>query len=83
MTIRKDVRYIPIDSVMIISKILYKVAKNLVLAGVKSLKMVDSENLREEDATSQFLAPRDKVSLQIGFRSRPSFGAAPASEDIF
>jgi molybdopterin/thiamine biosynthesis adenylyltransferase len=47
-----------------------QVAKNLVLAGVKSLRMVDSENLREEDATSQFLAPRDKVILQKMLRSR-------------
>ena len=37
----------------------------MVLAGVKSLKMVDSENLREEDATSQFLAPRDKVGAAV------------------
>jgi hypothetical protein len=32
-----------------------------VLAGIKSLRMVDSENLSLEDGTSQFLAPRDKV----------------------
>ncbi len=31
------------------------------LAGIKSLRMVDSENLSLEDGTSQFLAPRDKV----------------------
>jgi len=38
-----------------------EVAKNLVLAGVKSLKMVDNKLVTNEDATSQFLAPRDKV----------------------
>jgi len=38
-----------------------EVAKNLVLAGVKALKLVDDALVSEEDATSQFLAPRDKV----------------------
>jgi len=38
-----------------------EVAKNLVLAGVKSLKLVDDALVGEEDATSQFLAPRDMV----------------------
>jgi len=38
-----------------------EVAKNLVLSGVKELRMVDSNNLTKEDATSQFLAPRDQV----------------------
>eukprot|EP00092_Neocalanus_flemingeri_P021212 GFUD01022986.1.p1 GENE.GFUD01022986.1~~GFUD01022986.1.p1 ORF type:complete len:357 (+),score=108.13 GFUD01022986.1:47-1072(+) len=38
-----------------------EVSKNLVLSGVKELKMVDSKLVSTEDATSQFLAPRDKV----------------------
>jgi len=38
-----------------------EVSKNLVLAGVKSLKLVDAALLNMEDATSQFLGPRDKV----------------------
>ncbi|XP_023319960.1 SUMO-activating enzyme subunit 1 [Eurytemora carolleeae] len=38
-----------------------EVAKNLVLSGINSLKMVDPANVTEEDATSQFLAPRDKI----------------------
>jgi len=38
-----------------------EIAKNLVLAGVNQLAMVDSEKVSEEDATSQFLAPRDTV----------------------
>jgi len=38
-----------------------EVAKNLVLSGVKELKMVDNKLVSNEDATSQFLAPRDKV----------------------
>ena len=38
-----------------------EVAKNLVLAGINSMKMVDNSVVTEEDATSQFLAPRDKV----------------------
>lgn len=35
--------------------------KNLVLSGLKELKMVDSKLVSEDDATSQFLAPRDKM----------------------
>jgi ubiquitin-like 1-activating enzyme E1 A len=38
-----------------------EVAKNLVLAGVKSLKVIDHENLTEEDGQSNFLSPTDKV----------------------
>jgi len=38
-----------------------EVAKNLVLAGIKSMKVVDAEVVTDEDATSQFLAPRDKI----------------------
>ena len=38
-----------------------EVAKNLVLAGVNSMTVLDHENLTEEDGESQFLAPRDKV----------------------
>ena len=39
-------------------KLRLQVTKNLVLAGVKELRMVDGAVVREEDATSQFLAPR-------------------------
>jgi len=38
-----------------------EVSKNLVLSGVKELKMVDNKLVSEQDATSQFLAPRDKL----------------------
>jgi len=38
-----------------------EVAKNLVLAGIKSMKIVDAAAVSTEDATSQFLAPRDKI----------------------
>jgi len=38
-----------------------EVSKNLVLSGVKELKMVDSKLVSGEDSTSQFLAPRDKI----------------------
>merc|ERR1711963_1280076 len=38
-----------------------EVTKNLVLAGIKELRMVDAKNVSEEDSTSQFLAPRDEV----------------------
>ena len=38
-----------------------EVVKNLVLAGVNSLTMLDHENLTKEDGDSQFLAPRNKI----------------------
>jgi len=38
-----------------------EVAKNLVLSGINSMMLVDSSVVTEEDATSQFLAPRDKI----------------------
>ena len=38
-----------------------EVAKNLVLAGVKSLKVLDDTALSEEDLESNFLCPVDKV----------------------
>ena len=37
-----------------------EVAKNLVLAGIKSLNVMDHENLTDSDFTANFLAPRDK-----------------------
>ena len=38
-----------------------EVVKNLVLAGINSLTMIDHENLTKEDVDAQFLAPRDKI----------------------
>jgi len=38
-----------------------EVSKNLVLSGVQELKLVDDAIVNEEDATCQFLAPRDQV----------------------
>lgn len=38
-----------------------EVVKNLVLSGIKELRMVDGRKVTEQDATSQFLAPRDEV----------------------
>ena len=42
-----------------------EVVKNLVLAGINSLTMIDHENLTKEDTDSQFLAPRDKIGSVI------------------
>ena len=42
-----------------------QVAKNLVLAGVNSLTIVDHEDLSKDDFGSQFLAPRDKVHSHL------------------
>jgi len=38
-----------------------EIAKNLVLSGVNQLAMVDHCTVSEQDATSQFLAPRDEL----------------------
>ena len=38
-----------------------EVAKNLVLAGVNSMTILDHENLTKEDNVSSFLAPTDQV----------------------
>jgi len=38
-----------------------EVVKNLVLSGIKELRMVDGRKVTEQDATSQFFAPRDEV----------------------
>lgn len=40
-----------------------EIAKNLVLSGINSMTMVDPAAVSEEDATSQFLAPRDKIGM--------------------
>ena len=45
-----------------------QVTKNLVLAGIKELRMVDAKKVSEEDSTSQFLAPRDEVLKRTLFR---------------
>ena len=39
-----------------------EVAKNLVLAGVKALKMIDHQKLAEEDGQYNFLCPTEKVT---------------------
>ena len=38
-----------------------EVVKNLVLSGIKELRMVDGRKVTEQDATSQFFAPRDEI----------------------
>lgn len=38
-----------------------EIAKNVILAGVKSITLLDHENVSEVDFCSQFLAPRDSV----------------------
>jgi len=38
-----------------------EIAKNLVLAGINSMDLVDDAKVSDMDATSQFLAPRDQV----------------------
>ncbi len=40
-----------------------EVAKNLVLAGVKSIKLIDHQMLAEEDGEYNFLCPTDKVRM--------------------
>ncbi|OWR55364.1 SUMO-1 activating enzyme [Danaus plexippus plexippus] len=38
-----------------------EIAKNIILSGVKSVCLLDSEKLKETDLYSQFLAPPDKI----------------------
>ncbi|XP_068081946.1 SUMO-activating enzyme subunit 1 [Anabrus simplex] len=38
-----------------------EICKNIILAGVKSVVILDSGSLTEEDGCSQFLAPRDQI----------------------
>ena len=43
-----------------------EVAKNLVLAGVNSMTILDHEELTKEDSVSSFLAPTDQIGkLQL------------------
>ena len=43
-----------------------EVAKNLVLAGVNSMTILDHEELIKEDSVSSFLAPTDQIgNLQL------------------
>ncbi len=44
-----------------------EVAKNLVLAGVSALTLLDHQALSQEDAKINYLAPRDMVRLQQHF----------------
>lgn len=38
-----------------------EIAKNIILAGVKSITLIDHQNVSEADFCSQFLAPQDSV----------------------
>lgn len=40
-------------------------AKNIILGGVKSVTLLDSENITELDSAYQFLATRDDVGRNV------------------
>jgi ubiquitin-like 1-activating enzyme E1 A len=42
-----------------------EIAKNIILAGVKSVTLLDSESLSRDDTRAQFLAPPDAVGTNV------------------
>lgn len=45
-----------------------EIAKNLILSGVKSVCLLDSEVVTKEDVnTSQFLAPHEDIGKNVSF----------------
>lgn len=42
-----------------------EIAKNIILSGVKSVTLLDHENVTELDFNSQFLVPHDKVGVNF------------------
>ena len=50
-----------------------EVAKNIILAGVKSVTFMDHRSLSALDACSQFLAPKDQVGKNVIFMIPISF----------
>jgi len=42
-----------------------EICKNIILAGVKSITLLDSGVVTDEDACSQFLAPRDQLGKNV------------------
>jgi molybdopterin/thiamine biosynthesis adenylyltransferase len=45
-----------------------EICKNIILAGVKSVTILDNGVVTDEDACSQFLAPRDKIGKNVSKR---------------
>ena len=60
-----------------------EVAKNLVLAGVNSMTVMDHEPLTKEDFDSQFLAPRDKLGTNRAEASLERLQGSKAQDPIF
>ena len=60
-----------------------EVAKNLVLAGVNSMTVMDHEPLTKEDFDSQFLAPRDKLGANRAEASLERLQGSKAQDPIF
>lgn len=50
-----------------------EICKNIILAGVKSITLLDSGVVTDEDACSQFLAPRDHLGKNVSNQSLPPF----------
>ena len=42
-----------------------EVAKNIILGGVKSVTLMDSKVVTEQDASSQFLVTRDSIGQNV------------------
>lgn len=44
-----------------------EVAKNIILGGVKSVKLMDDAVVSELDASAQFLVPRESIGQNVRF----------------
>ena len=47
-----------------------EVAKNVILAGVKSITLMDDATLTQENSAATFLAPKDKLGSNVSYRRR-------------
>jgi len=50
-----------------------EICKNIILAGVKSITLLDSGVVTDEDACSQFLAPRDQLGKNVSVQATTPF----------
>lgn len=50
-----------------------EICKNIILAGVKSITLLDSGVVTDEDACSQFLAPRDQLGKNVSDQATTLF----------
>lgn len=59
-----------------------EICKNIVLCGVKSLTLLDSEKVTEEDFTAQFLIPRTDLGKNVRLSRRSWLTTYPSNEHL-